>query len=367
MTKANTKILHIEGGKNVYGGALQVYYLIRELSKHTINNVLVCPKSSDLVAKAAPYSKVIGLDMKSDIDFILLFQIIKILKKEKPDLVHLHSRRIAEILGGLASKFCNLPVILTRRVDNKEGYLITKIKYLLYGKVITISDAIRNVLLKQGVSSHKLSCVKSAVDSALYSQPIDKKEFRKRLNFDSDTFLIGMIAQFIPRKGHKFLIKVLRKLLEKNKNIKILFYGQGPLYEPTKKLVKDLGLENYIKFMGFVSDLEKQIGALDLVVHPAEKEGLGVSLLQASSAKVPVIANNVGGIPEIVRHGENGFLVSPNNERMITEAIIKIMKSSELRIFLGKRGKEIIEQEFSINSMTKGNIKIYEKLINRQI
>ena len=96
--------MHIEGGKNLYGGSLQVHYLIRELCKLNIENVLICSKSSDLAKITKPFCKIIELEMRGDLDLRLLFKIIKLSKIENPNLIHLHSRRISEYIGGLAAR-----------------------------------------------------------------------------------------------------------------------------------------------------------------------------------------------------------------------------------------------------------------------
>ena len=124
-----------------------------------------------------------------------------------------------------------------------------------------------------------------------------------------------------------------------------------------------MNLEKNIHFYGFINNLEEQIGALDLIVHPAEKEGLGVALLQASSAKVPVVATNVGGIPEIIKNNVNGFLINPDDKVNLKNSIKRLIDDSNLRKVFGENGNKIVKEEFSINSMLKGNIAVYEKII----
>ena len=326
------KVLHIEGGSHFYGGALQVFYLIRALSKKNIKNILICSVTSDLLIKSKPFSTVYGLKMKSDLDLFLLFKIVKIIKSEKPDIIHLHSRRIAEFLGGISAKICNIPCVLSRRVDNKENKIFIYPKYFLYKKVITISEGIKKVLVEQGIDEKKIICIRSAIEMDLYVNPVDKFTFKKKLNLDSNAFLIGMVAQFIQRKSHNKLVYAVKNLRSEFENIHVLLYGQGPLLNKIKNLVWKLNLQNNFHFMGFVKDLENYIGALDLVVHPAEREGLGVSLLQATSAKVPVVATNVGGIPEVIEDNINGFLVPPEDQQLLQQAIKKMILDIDLRL-----------------------------------
>lgn len=357
------KILHIEGGNNLYGGALQVFYLLRDLSKKNTKNVLICSANSDLLHKSKPFATVYGLKMNSDLNIFLILKIIKIIKLEKPDIVHLHSRRIAELLGGISSKFCNIPCVLSRRVDNREIKFLISTKYLLYKKIITISEGIKNVLIEQGLDREKIICVKSAVEIDLYSKPINKKKFRNNLKLDSNVFLIGMVAQFIQRKGHVQLVYAVERLKYEFNNIHVLLYGQGPLLKKIKALVGQLNMLENFHFMGFVKDLENHIGALDLVVHPAEKEGLGVSLLQATSANVPVVASDVGGIPEVIQNNINGLLVPVKNQKLLQQAIKRIITDVNLRENLGTKGSELARERFSINTMSEGNLNVYKDIL----
>ncbi len=366
MSYIKKKILHIEGGSNLYGGPLQVYYLLREIYKKNnfdIENILICPNNSKLSINASEYAKIYSLKMNSDINFLLLYKIIKIIKKEKPDLIHLHSRKIAEFIGALAAIKCGVKCIVTRRVDNKENRLIIKAKYSMYSHIITISNGIKKVLINQGIDPKKITCVKSAVDEKFYSKPIDKIIFRKKYGFNSNSILVGMIAQFIPRKGHKKIIYIMNDLVCEYDDIHLLLYGIGPMINEIKYLISKLNLEKKIHILGFVDNIEKQIGALDMIVHPAEKEGLGVALLQASSAKVPVVTTNVGGIPEIIKNNFNGFLVSPDDKNGMKIAMKKLIENRNLRETFGKNGNKIVKKEFSIEAMINGNLDVYKKFI----
>ncbi len=348
----------------MYGGPLQVHYLIRELYKYNIESVLICSKSSNLAEITKPFCKIIELEMRGDFDLRLLFQIIKLSRIENPNLIHLHSRRISEYIGGLAAKVNKIPSILTRRVDNKENIFVSKLKYRLYDHIVTISSAIKIILIEQGVEEKKLSCIKSAVDHNLFDINVNKQKFRNLLKLSHDSFLIGMIAQFIDRKGHSFLIKNIKEFLLEYKNVHVVFYGQGPLLNEMKKLVNNLNLQNQIHFMGFVSNLHQHLAGLDLVVHPAEKEGMGVSLMQSLSAGVPVVANNVGGIPEIIKNSRNGLLIPVRDGKALKNALKELLSNSTLREKLGIQGKSMMKLEFSINSMARNYIDLYKKLIN---
>ena len=162
------KVLHVEAGMHLYGGALQVVFLLRGLKALGVDSILACPDGSAIAREAAPHAQVVTLPMKGDLDVGLLSRLRHLIREVRPDVIHLHSRRGSDIWGALAGRLEGVPVVLSRRVDNPEARLVVKLKYRLYDEVVTISEGIRQVLLSEGVPAGKLHCVLSAVDTQQY-------------------------------------------------------------------------------------------------------------------------------------------------------------------------------------------------------
>ena len=145
------KIVHLEAGTHLYGGALQVLLLVEGLAERGIEGVLVVPTGSEVGEEAQRRGlPVRALPMAGDADLAFPFRFRRLLKEEAPELVHLHSRRGADTLGALTTKLLRIPTVLSRRVDNPEAGWSLGAKYRLFDAVITISEAIRRVLLSQG-------------------------------------------------------------------------------------------------------------------------------------------------------------------------------------------------------------------------
>ena len=361
------KILHVETGKNIYGGALQVLYLIKGLRERGIYSILVCTAGSKIFSEAKAFAdKIYAIPMRGDVDILFIWRLMRIIKKENPDIVHLHSRRGADVLGGIASKLSGLKTILTRRVDNPESPFIVTHKYRLYDKVIVISEGIKKILKQEGIPLEKIECVHSAVDIEKYSISCDKGWIIKEFDLPSSSKLIGVIAQLIKRKGHIYLIKAIPEVLNFFPEARFIFFGKGYLEDELRRLCKIMEIENYVIFAGFRDDIGRILSCLDLLVHPAEMEGLGVSLLQASASGAPIVAADVGGIPEIVKDGINGFLVPPKNPGEIAKAIIKVLSNPALAKEMGRAGRRIVEKEFSIDKMVNGNLLVYKEILKKR-
>jgi glycosyltransferase involved in cell wall biosynthesis len=360
------RVLHVETGRNLYGGALQVLYLIRGLSERGIQNVLVCPTGSRIAGEARDTAdKVLDEGMAGDLDLRFIFTLLGIIRREKPDIVHLHSRRGADVLGGIAARFCGARTILSRRVDNPEWRLAVRLKYRLYHRVITISEGIRDVLLAEGVPAGKVTCVRSAVDLENHRLPCEHKWFRSEFGVPEGYRVVGAAAQFIRRKGHSFLLGAVPRILRFFPKTLFLLFGKGPLEEELRELCRSLGIAEHVIFAGFRDDLSRALPCLDVLVHPAEMEGLGVVLLQAAASRVPVVAADAGGVPEIVRSGVNGILVPPRNLGAIADAVVKVLNDPGMARSMGVAGRRIVEEEFSTAAMAEGNLRVYREVLEQ--
>lgn len=358
------KVLHVEAGRHLYGGALQVRYLLEGLSRQC-GNILVCPRGSAIADAARDdVQQLYTLPMRGDADVALIAQLRKIIRHEKPDIVHLHSRRGADLLGGLAARGCGCKVILTRRVDNPEPSWWVRLKYHLFDHIITISQGIRDVLLHEGVAREKITCVHSAVDTQRFAGSCDRFRFVDEFGLPEDGPVIAMVAQFIERKGHRYLLEAIPEVIGRFPRAKFLLFGRGPLHDSINDQIRQSDvLSACVTLAGFRDDLERILPCVTMLVHPADMEGLGVSLLQAAACGVPIVATAVGGIPEIVKDDETGYLIPPASPRPLADAMIKILTDREHARQMGIAGRKLVEQSFSVAAMVSGNLAVYDRLL----
>lgn len=356
------KVLHVETGMHLYGGALQVVFLVRGLARRGCDNVLVCPRGSAIGEALRGVAEVVELPFRGDLDLAFVPRLRRLVRAHVPDIIHLHSRRGADVLGGLAAVGTGVPVVLSRRVDNPEARWAVRLKYRLYDTVVTISEGIRRVLLAEGLDPGKVVCVHSAVDTEVYRPDADRARLRQAFGLADDVLAVGMIAQMIERKGHRDLLDALPAVVERYPELRVILFGQGPLASSLEAAVAERDLSGYVRFAGFRADLPDLLPALDLVVHPARMEGLGVALLQASACAVPIVAARAGGIPEAVEDGVNGLLFPPGDSAALAQAMSQLCGDPVLRQTMGRRGRERVLQRFSIDAMVEGNCRVYRAL-----
>lgn len=357
------KVLHVEAGRNLYGGAQQVLYLLEGLHARGIHNVLACPRDSDLSRAAAPFAQVHAMPMWGDMDLLMAPRLYRLMRRVRPDIVHLHSRIGADIMGGIAARLRGLPVVYSRRQDNPEPAWWVRLKYRLHDRVIAISDGIAQVKLAEGLSPQRLRVVRSVVDATPYQAPADKAWFRAQFGLPEGSRTLGVVAQLIERKGHLVLLEALPPLLREFPELRVLFFGKGPLERPLREAIAARGMQAQVQLAGFRPDLPRILPCLDLLVHPAFREGLGVSLLQASAAGVPIVACRAGGIPEAVRDGLNGVLVPPGDAAALGQAIARLLRDPALARQMGEAGRALVASEFSPDSMVEGNLAVYREVL----
>jgi glycosyltransferase involved in cell wall biosynthesis len=361
------RVMHVEAGMHLYGGARQVFYLLQGLHARGIENVLACPTASEIAKVAAPYVRALHpMVMGGDLDLGLVSRLRRLIEQTRPDVVHLHSRRGADVLGGLAARLARpIPrVVLSRRVDNPEPRLWVRVKYRLYDKVITISEGIRRVLLEEGLPPEKVVCVPSAVDHQAFEAECDREWYHQEFDIPPGSCVIGVIAQLIERKGHRYLIEALPPVFAKHPDVRVLIFGKGPMEAAIRSQITAAGLEEHVRLVGFRADLARVLPCVQMLVHPALMEGLGVALLEAAAAGLPIIATRAGGMPEIVRDGENGLLTPPGDVQALVKALEAMLGDPQRSRRMGRRGREIVAEQFSIDAMVDGNLAVYRSLLD---
>ncbi len=360
------KILHVETGMHLYGGALQVHHLLEGLHAGGIENLLLCPAGSDLAGVTNSVAQVHAVPMRGEADVTFAWKLWRLLAGERPDLLHIHSRRGADLWGSLAVRWSGQPAVLTRRVDNPEPGWLARWKYRPFRKVVTISEGIRTVLLGEGVPPDKVLCVRSAVNVAAWQQPGNRAWFDREFQLPAGARPVGVIAQLIERKGHRYLIDAIPAILDQEPHACFLFFGKGPLRAELESRCREQGIGGRVVFAGFREDMPRVVPNLDLVVHPALMEGLGVSLIQAAAAGVPIVASRAGGIPEIVRNEVNGVLVEPGDVAGLRREISGLLNDPLRLARLGAGGRALAAAEFSVAAMVAGNLAVYRAVVSNR-
>jgi len=359
------RVLHLETGKNLYGGADQVLTLMHGLTGHGIESVLVCPPDSAVAGAGRVQAlEVVTVPMSGDLDVLFTGRFRRVIGQLNPDLVHVHSRRGADTLGGLAARMAGVPAILSRRVDSADPPVVGLLKYRSYQRVVAISGAIRDQLEQRGLSDAKLGLVRDAVDPDAYPPAWPSTRFRREFDLTDTDSAVAVVAQFIERKGHRQLFKALTRIRGDVPDLRVILFGSGPLETQLKKEVEHSGLQDVVQFAGFRSDLRAFLAHFQLLIHPAVREGLGLCLLEAQAAGVPVVGIRSGGVVEAVAHGKTGVLVPAGDAVALADAVESLLHDPDRRHQLAAAGPAWVRNEFSVQRMVQGYADIYSQVVD---
>ncbi len=303
------------------------------------------------------------LPVAGDHDVRLVWRVARALRAWNAGLLHVHSRRGADTFGGVAARSIGVAAVLSRRVDNPLARWQAKALTLPYQRVVAISDAIATELIKAGVPPSRLAVIHDAVDTDTMVLSPDDDWFRTEFRLPHDVPVIGVVAQLIPRKGHADLLDALPLVLGEHPELRVIFFGRGPEEQALRMRAQARGLESVVHFAGFRDDLARILPCLDFIVHPAQREGMGVAVLEAQSAALPVVACRCGGISEVIEHRETGLLVEPGDRLALADAIRALLDDPEFSRELGVAGRRRMQEHFSLAAQAEQHVRLYESVL----
>jgi len=309
-------------------------------------------------------------------DLLAFWEISRLLKKEKPDILHLHSSK-AGILGSLAAP-TKTKVVYTVHgavfeaafspMAKKIFLALEKWTAHLKDKIICVSQNDRNLWLKNHAApAEKLAVVHNGLGAdALDFLPreIARRELEHFIKHPlENNFIIGTIANLYPEKGLPYLVKAA-KIIQKHElvpNMVFIVIGEGRQRAKLEKMIKERRLENKFFLPGALPQASRYLPAFDAFALPSIKEGLPYTILEALAAGLPIIASLVGGIPEIIQNNKNGLLVLSKNPKVLAESLTEIAQNPKLKDRLSSAAKER-SQDFSLAKMSAATEKIYQSL-----
>jgi glycosyltransferase involved in cell wall biosynthesis len=303
---------------------------------------------------------------KSELDpriYWALKPLKKYILEQDIQCVHSHTR-ITQVMGALLKKKTGRPFLTTC-----HGYFKNRLSrrwFPCWGdKVIAISKAVEDHLKNDfGVPLEKIVLIESGIDLDAF-EPVTEElkiERRKRFGLGQEP-VIGMVARLSDVKGQDILIKAMARVVTEVPEAKLLLVGMGKTESILRSMVSRLGLEEHIRFIALVNATNEMLSLFDIFVMPSRQEGLGLSIMEAQAAGVPVIASRVGGIPGLIEDGRTGILVEPENVQALSSAVIELIKSRPRSRAIGLSGRDFIQMTHSSDCMVEKTIAVYQNFV----
>lgn len=379
------KILYVITKGNFGGAQKYVYDLATHLPPDQFEVVVACGEGELLIERLKDLNiRTIKLEnSQRDIDILkdlkTFFEILKIIRVEKPKIIHLNSSKIGG-LGALAiwylrlkSSIFNLQFLIPKSIFTAHGWAFNEnraalskvvilflhwITVLLAHQTIAVSQKTKNDLTWLPFIKQKITVIHNGIKNFDF---IDKEESRAKLaSKNTDKILIYSISEMHQNKGLDIALKAVSLLPQKiQEQILYIIAGGGEEKENLEKLAKELGISKIVKFLGFVDNAKQYLNGADIFLFPSRNENLPFAILEAGLAGLPIIATSVGGIPEIIEDMKSGILVHPKNPKEIAEAILYYLEHRDKQKEFSKNIRETVSNSFSLQKMLEETISLY--------
>jgi len=368
MTAPKLSVLHVSTEKGWRGGEQQVKLITDGLKQlgHKVN--VMSPPGAKLLEDRQSAGIGVPMPVKyGEWDLAASRLIATTAESMGAHLIHAQTSH-AHSLALRAARRLDIPLVVSRRVDfpiainwfSKRKYLDPAVWY------IAISEAVKNVLIRGGVHADKIQVVHSGVDPDRFARrgTTRDEELARRWGAAPSVPLIVNAAALTDHKDQATLLRAAAMLRDRGVKFRLVVAGSGEREEELKELQKDLKLEDQVLFPGYVNDLNDLYPAADIFVISSHLEGLCTSILDAMSVGIPVAATDTGGIPEIVKHEENGLLSPPRNPKALADNLQYLIRDSALRDQFRIAGRSTVVDRFSNQHMVDGTITAYREILD---
>lgn len=366
MNTSEPRILHISSPLSWRGGEQQIAYLQAELAVKGIFQIIVCPLDSVMESYCKEHNiRYVSVKKRSSVDLGFAKAVKQICVDENINLMHAHDSH-AHTFGVLSKVFYNNPAntILSRRVDfsvKKSWFSTFKYNHTSIKKIVCVSDAIKQIMLPAIADKSKLTVVHSGIDFAKFST---KKTSRLRTEYSLDPTLpiianVGALAQ---QKDYFTFIDTAVILKQKGIKANFLGIGEGAQRAQIVAYAKDKGVADNFTLTGFRKDIAALFSEIDILLFSSETEGLGTTILDAFATKVPVVATDAGGIPELVKHLETGYLGKVKNPESLAEGVALLLNKPETKTQWVENAYRFV-QNFSKAETAAKTLAIYREVL----
>ncbi len=363
------RIVHTESSKGWGGQEWRIFLELRWMALQGHLVWLVAPRDSRIYAECVKVGIPVVDFAFSRLDWTWgLCRLICFFKHHRIDVVNTHSSRDAW-LGGVAARLAQVPLIIRSRhieVEYRSRFLARVAFEALPDYVLTTSQRIVDRLVaEQGINPQRLECLPTGVDVSRFS-PRSSGPVLKELGLPESTPLVGMISVLRSWKGHDDFIVAAKLFLERSPSSPVHFViaGEGPCQASIRAKIESSGLTDRVHMLGYRGDVPDVLASLAVLILPSyAHEGVPQIVLQAQAMARPVIGTRIGGIPEVIRDGETGWLVPPRDPVALADTLRRVLEAPGLAAEAGRRAFERISQFHTLDVMGRELEKIYGRYL----
>jgi glycosyltransferase involved in cell wall biosynthesis len=360
-------VAHIDTQRTWRGGERQALALMKGLRAQGIRNLLICKPGSEIGARATSEKfDCRYLPLAGEWDVVSAFRLRKILKDTGVDIVHTHTSHGHMIALMAVVLMPDVKLVVSRRVDFHVSNMFSLL--IKYGPrvdaIITVSDAIRRILIEDGIESRKITTVHSGFIAEEFADTERHEGLHEKFCFDDSQPVIVNVAALAPHKAQYTLIKAAAEVIKEHPKARFLIAGEGELRDNLERQIEEYGLSGNVFLLGFIKNIASVYKTGDIFALSSREEGLCTSLFDAMFFGLPIVATRAGGIPELVKDGKNGYLVDIDDYRSFAEKVIRLIDKPDERGNMGRESRVMVD-EYTINKTVDKTLAVYAKLKTR--
>ncbi len=363
------RVLHIDTERTWRGGEAQVLGLVRHLPSESFLSIVAAPRKSPLLEKSvASDLRVLPLTGVSEFSLRMVAHLLYGIRLYAVDLIHVHTSH-GLIAADLSRRILRkpIPIVCSRRTDFhlRTSFLgLSRLKYTRCAdRILTVSDAIRNILISDGICPERIETVYSGIDIASFPESPDRVSARESLGIRPGTRVIGMVGALADHKDPLLFLEAARRVSESMENIVFMLVGAGRLWETLRAAHARSGLGDRFRLTGFQTDVRRFLAAFDLFCMTSREEGLCTSILDAMAMRLPVVATRAGGIPEAVQDGTTGLLANIGDPESVAAHIRSLLSDPDRARHMGDAGRRRVETIFDIRQTAESTARAYDRLM----
>ncbi len=300
-------------------------------------------------------------------DYFAFRHLADVIRRESVDVIHTHNTD-AFITGGLGRILARRPTVHihtdhARPFPDRFRYHVAEhvLARLAY-RVVGVSDHTTDNLARyEWIPRRKLVTIPNGIDPSPFDAPSSRAELCARLGVPPDVPLVGLGVRITDQKGIDVLLHAMPLVLQQVPETRVVVVGDGPDREALEHLSASLGLTESVHFLGARTDFVELVPALDVYALPSRWEGLPMVILEAMAARLAIVATDVGGVPNAVRHESTGLLVPSEDAESLASALVRALRDPELRQRLGAEARRVFDEEYSAEVMTRRYEALYQR------